>query len=79
MSANIAVTEADIRAIIQQVVSEEVAVSLAPDQSFLEAGLDSLERAQILIQLEEDFGVSLSDDDFENCNSIADILKYARP
>jgi len=47
---------------------------LAPDQDFYDAGLTSLASLTLLLELEDAFNVSISDERFINCRSVNDIV-----
>lgn len=72
------IAESDVRAALAAVVGPEVAQSIGAEQTFDEAGLDSLDQLQVHMRLEEAHGIGIADDDFETCNSIAAILQYVR-
>ena len=42
---------------------------LEPDQDYYDAGLASVASLTLLLDLEEKFGISLSDDDFVECRT----------
>jgi acyl carrier protein len=69
-------SEADLRTVIGDVVGEAAARELTADQPFADFGLDSLDQAQILIRLDEGYGISIADADFEKCSSINNILNH---
>ena len=46
---------------------------LAPDQDFYDAGLTSLASLTLLLELEDAFNVSISDERFINCRSVNDV------
>jgi acyl carrier protein len=47
---------------------------LTPDQDFYDAGLTSLASLTLLLELEDAFNISISDDRFINCRSVNDIV-----
>jgi len=55
-----------ITAIVQSVGKIPV---LEPDQDYYDAGLASVASLTLLLDLEEKFGISLSDDDFVQCRT----------
>ena len=79
-SARTMLTEEQVRAAIATAVDRVGADTMDPDTDFDDAGLDSLDHAQILIRVEELYGVRVADEDFAECRSIAAIVAYsARP
>ena len=64
-------------------VGEERAKTVTPDTNIVELGLDSLERMEIISQLEERFGVQLPEDvlpQIETCREVAvAVEKYIGP
>ncbi len=68
------VTEDEIRAIISGVDSSANVESLNEDMDFSDIGIDSLESFNILLGVEEKFGVTLPED--EELNSIAAIISF---
>lgn len=70
-------TEADIRKAIEACVSDFDPSALRVDEDFLEAGLDSLDHADILMALQDAHGLRVPDEDLEFCRSIQGILEYA--
>jgi len=71
------VTEADIRNAIQKTVVGIDANALDPAADFYNSGIDSLDHASILLELQETKGLVVPDDDLVQCRSIQGILKYA--
>jgi len=66
----------DIRNIIKNAgVSEDLA-QLANDGSLKEIGLDSLDMANVLLQIEEKFNIKIPDEDVEQLDSINSIVAY---
>ena len=51
---------------------------ITPSASFVSLGLDSLEMAQLVIELEEAFpGVEIFDDDLRTLITVQDVANYA--
>ena len=66
----------DIRNIIKNAgVSEDLA-QLINDGSLKEIGLDSLDMANVLLQIEEKFNIKIPDEDVEQLDSINSIVAY---
>lgn len=66
----------NIRTIIEDVVAGFDASRIEDDQTFKQAGIDSLDHINILLAIEESHNVKIPDEDVKQCNSIAAILKY---
>ena len=66
---------------VRKVLSESLSVDECDIEpvSSLRADLnaDSLEIAQLIIELEDEFGFEIPQDDVENIFTVADIVKYA--
>lgn len=65
-----------IREIIDDIVIGMDASSISDTDIFNEIGIDSLDFANILLEIEERYGVSIPNDDVEECGSIQQILDY---
>lgn len=70
--------ETDVRRALAETAGAELARSIGAEETFDQAGLDSLDQAQLHMRLEEAHGVRIADEDFEACNSIAAIVAYVR-
>ena len=71
------VTEADIRNAIQKTVVGIDAKAIDVTTDFYAAGIDSLDHASILLELQESRGLVVPDDQLAQCRSIQGILNYA--
>ena len=69
-------TDDDIRAAIREVVAGFDAATLRADQTFKDAGIDSLDSINILLAIEEAHDVHIPDEDVKQCDSIGAILAY---
>lgn len=49
---------------------------ITSNTNFRQLGLDSLEMAEFIIELEEIFGIDLPDDDMKKMFTIADAIRY---
>lgn len=50
---------------------------VTPDSSFLEdLGADSLDIVQLIMALEEEYGVEISDDDAEKIRTVQDVVDF---
>jgi acyl carrier protein len=51
---------------------------LTPERTFLDLGADSLDTVELVIELEEEFGVTITDLEAERVQTLADLLLYIR-
>jgi acyl carrier protein len=72
------ITEADVRRAIAKAIRGYNAESLGIDQNFYEAGIDSLDHAAILLNLQEVHDLVVPDDAIPRASSIRGILEYRR-
>ncbi len=49
--------------------------SITPETVFADAGIDSLDGIQILFALEQEFEISISDDDAKKIRGVADVVR----
>ncbi|MFG1358096.1 acyl carrier protein [Xanthobacter pseudotagetidis] len=68
--------EGAVRQAIREAVDRPGVDSLGADTDFYRVGLDSLDHAQILMRVEELFGLTVADADFDLCRSISAIVAY---
>jgi acyl carrier protein len=69
-------TSSKLRAIIEQTVAGFNASALQNDQVFRDAGIDSLDHLNILLAVEEQFGVEIPDEDSKSLNTLNALLTY---
>jgi acyl carrier protein len=61
--------------IVEQLSAEESEVT--PEASFIEdLGADSLDIVELIMALEEEFGVEIPDEDAEKITTVSDAVKY---
>lgn len=73
-------TEQGVRDVIAGVVERIATDDLGTSEDFYDFGFDSLDHAQILMAIEEAFGVLIAEEDVDGCRSIRAILDHvARP
>ena len=70
------ITADDIRALIQDNVIGVDAAALGEDDSFKQAGIDSLDQINVLLAIEEKHGYKIPDEDVKLCKSIRSTLDY---
>ena len=65
---------------IKDLIAEHLGVSmneLVPEASFIDdLGADSLDIVELVMALEEEFGLEISDDDAEKIQTIGDVISY---
>lgn len=67
--------EAKVKAIIAEQL--EVAVDkLSTDTTFEDIDADSLDIVELVMALEEEFDLEISDQEIENINTVGDVVKY---
>jgi len=72
----------DIETRLKKIVSKNLNIPesrITPDSRYIEdLGLDSLDQVELIMALEEEFGVEIPDDTAEKIKTIADTLKYLK-
>ena len=70
----------DVRDKVKQVIVEQLSVNpeeVTDDASFIEdLGADSLDIVELVMELEEQFGVDIPDEDAEKISSVGEAIKY---
>ena len=65
---------------LKKIIAEQLSVSedeVTPDASFIEdLNADSLDLVELIMTLEEEFGVKISDEDAEKIRTVGDVVKY---
>jgi len=71
---------AEIAEKIKQIIAEQLGVKLEeikPESSFVDdLGADSLDTVELVMALEEEFNIEISDEDAEKMTTVADAIKY---
>lgn len=70
------VTADEIRVIVKETESSTDVAQLDESMNFSEAGIDSLETFNILLGVEEKFGITIPEEESEELNSISEIIAY---
>lgn len=61
--------------IVEQLGVDESAVT--PEASFIDdLGADSLDTVELVMALEEEFGIEIPDEDAEKIQTVGDVIKY---
>lgn len=71
---------ADLQKRVSEIVAEQLGVDIAevtPDASFIDdLGADSLDTVELVMALEEEFGVEIPDEDAEKITTVKEALEY---
>lgn len=64
---------------VKRVLVEELDVDspIQPSSSLRQLGLDSLEMQQLAMELEDEFGIQIPDDDMQKIFTVEDAVNYA--
>lgn len=66
---------------IRNIIADQLGVDsneITESTTFEDLGVDSLDLFQILISLEEEFGVEIPNEDAENIKTIQDVVDYIK-
>ena len=65
---------------VKSIIAEQLGVKpeeVTPEASFIDdLGADSLDTVELVMALEEEFGVEIPDEDAEKMNKVSDAIKY---
>jgi acyl carrier protein len=67
----------EVRDALKSVVPTIDWAQVADDQDLEQAGLDSLDKAGVILDLETRLSTTISDDDYADLNTIAELSKLA--
>ena len=71
---------ASVQARVKEIVCEQLGVSadeVTPEASFIEdLGADSLDIVELVMALEEEYGMEISDEDAEKIRTVKDVVNY---
>ena len=73
---------ADIEERVKRIICEQLDVEekdVVPTASFVEdLGADSLDQVELIMAMEEEFDVSISDEDAEKISTVQDAINYVK-
>ncbi|MCK4520173.1 MAG: acyl carrier protein [Candidatus Omnitrophica bacterium] len=65
---------------VKEIISEQLGVKkeeIKPESSFIDdLGADSLDTVEVVMALEEEFGIEIPDEDAEKITAVSDATKY---
>ena len=72
----------ELEAKVIEIIVEQLDVDreqCVPEASFLDdLGADSLDLMELIMEMEENFGVEISDEELQNLRTIQDVIDYIR-
>jgi len=73
---------ADVESRVREIISEQLGVAaneVTPEASFIEdLGADSLDIVELVMALEEEYGMEISDEDAEKIRTVKDVVDYIK-
>lgn len=65
---------------VKNIISEQLGISVenvVPEASFTDdLGADSLDQVELIMAMEEAFGITIPDEDAENITTVRDVIEY---
>jgi len=73
---------AEVESKVREIISEQLGVSadeVTPDASFIEdLGADSLDIVELVMALEEEYGMEISDDEAQKLTTVGEAWNYVK-
>ncbi len=73
---------ADIEERIKKIIAEQLMVEeeeITPEASFIdELGADSLDTVEMIMEIEDEFGIEIPDEDAEKLQTVGDAIEYVK-
>lgn len=73
---------ADVEERVVEIIAEQMGVSkdqIKPETSFVnDLGADSLDTVELLMELEEEFDITIPEDDAEKIETVGEAIKYIK-
>ncbi|MEW6243713.1 MAG: acyl carrier protein [Bacillota bacterium] len=68
---------------VREIIAEQLSIDdedeISLDSTFInDLGADSLDIVELIMALEEEFGLEIPDEDAEKINTVADVVEYIR-
>lgn len=65
---------------IRKIITDHLGVDQAPDEGGIisDLGADSLDLVEMVMSIEEEFGIEVPDEDMETVVTVADVIKVVR-
>ncbi|MBI4313833.1 MAG: acyl carrier protein [Candidatus Omnitrophica bacterium] len=75
-------TPSELEGKVKSIIAEQLGVKpeeVTPQASFIDdLGADSLDTVELVMALEEEFGIEIPDEDAEKMTTVGDALKYVQ-
>jgi len=72
----------EIEGKVKKIICEQLEVSpenVVPEASFMDdLGADSLDQVELIMAMEEEFGVSIPDEEAERISTVKDVIEYIK-
>ncbi len=72
----------DVKEKVKSIVADQLEIDidkLTMETTFEEIDADSLDIVELVMTLEEEFELEISDEEIENIKSVGDVVKYIEP